>query len=272
MRDLGYLEGRDYRVETRFASDDTSRLAAFAAELVALKVDIIVALTTISASAAHKVTREIPIVTNAADPVGNGLAASLSHPGGNVTGTTSLNVELAAKRVDLLRQIVPGIQRVGILYNPDNPTELAGLREFESACNRIGLRPVRAPARNANELAAAFQTLNRASVQGFVMTSSSLLESREKIIEYAARSRLPAIYARSVLAEEGGLIAYGPDYLAVYRRCAGYVDKIFKGAKPGDLPIAQPDKYELVINLKTAKTLGIKVPDALLVRADNVIE
>jgi putative ABC transport system substrate-binding protein len=272
MRDLGYVEGRDYRVETRSAANDFSRLPALAAELVALRVEVIVALTTAAAVAAHKVTREIPIVTNGGDPVGNGLAANLSHPGGNVTGTTSLSSELYMKRVDLLRQLLPGVQRVGFLYNPDNPADQTGLKRFESACNQIAIHPIRSPARNANELVAVFQTLKQARAQALVVISGSMLTWRGEIIEAAAKNRLPAVYARNVFVEEGGLIAYGPDYLDVYRRSASYVDKILKGAKPGDLPIEQPETYELAINLNTARALGIKIPDAILLRASKVIE
>jgi putative ABC transport system substrate-binding protein len=272
MRDLGYVEGRDYKFETRLATNDLSRLPALAAELVALRVDVIVALTTAAAVAAHKVTREIPIVTNAGDPVGNGLAANLSHPGGNVTGTTSLSSELYVKRVDLLRQLLSGVHRVGFLYNPDNPADQFGLRQFESACNKIAVHPVRSPVRNDNELAPAFQALRQAKVQALVVSSRSMLAWRGKIIEATAKNQLPAVYTRSVFVEQGGLIAYGPDYPDVYRRSASYVDKIFKGARPGDLPIEQPGTYELAINLNTARQLGIKVPEAILLRASKVIE
>jgi putative ABC transport system substrate-binding protein len=271
LRDRGYVEGRDYRLEKRYAALDAGNLPALATELVELKVDIIVALTTSAAIATRKITREIPIVTDTGDPVGNGLAASLSHPGGNVTGMTSLSQELYVKRVDVLRQLLPGIQRIGFLYNPDYPADARGLKQFESACSKISLRAIRAPARNASELPLAFATLSRAGAQGLVVTSRSQLGSRDKIIESAAKNRLPAVYSRSTFVNEGGLIAYGPNYPDVYRRCAGYVDRIFKGAKPGDLPIEQPDKYELAINLKTAKALGITIPPSLLLRADDVI-
>jgi putative ABC transport system substrate-binding protein len=271
LRDLGYVEARDYRLETRFTYD-MGHLPALAAELVALKIDILIALTTSAAIAARKVTHDVPIVTNAGDPVGNGLAASLSHPGGNVTGMTSLSSELYVKRVDLLHQLVPGVHRVGFLYNPDNPADQLGLKQFESACKKIPLDPIRAPVRNAGALTTAFQALKRDGARGLLVTSRSLLGSRDKIIEYAASNNLPVVYARTVFVDEGGLIAYGPDYLDVYRRCAGYADKILKGARPGDLPIEQPDKYELAINLRTAKALGIKVPDAILLRADKVIQ
>jgi putative ABC transport system substrate-binding protein len=271
MRDRGYVEGRDYRLEKRFATLNARSLRALATELVTLRVDVIVALTTSAAIATREVTREIPIVTDTGDPVGNGLAASLSHPGGNVTGMTSLSQELYPKRVDLLRQLLPGIQRVGFLYNPDYLADQRGLKQFESACNKASLRPIRAPARSASELASAFETLSRANAQGLIVASRSQLASRGKIIESAARSRVPAVYSRTIFVDEGGLAAYGPDYLNVYRRCAGYVDRILKGARPGDLPIEQPDRYELAINLKTAQALGIKVPDAILLRMDKVI-
>lgn len=272
MRDLGYVEDRDYRVEARVTTNDLSRLPALAAELVGAKVDVIVALTTSAAVAAHNVTREIPIVTNAGDPVGNGLAANLSHPGGNVTGTTSLSSELYLKRVDLLHQLVPGVQRVGFLYNPDNPADQFGLKQFESACVKIAVHPIRSPARNANEVAPAFQALIQARAQALVVTSRSMLSWRGTIVQAAAKNQLPAVYTRDAFVEEGGLIAYGPDYVDVYRRTASYVDRIFKGARPGDLPIEQPDKYVLAINLKTARALGIKVPETILLRASKVIE
>jgi putative ABC transport system substrate-binding protein len=226
MRELGYVEGRDYRVEARFSANDFSRLPALAAELVALRVEVIVALTTSGAIAAQKITRDIPIVTNAGDPVGNGLAKSLSHPGGNVTGTTSVSSELYVKRLDLLRQLLPGVQRVGFLYNPNNPVDQLGLKQFEAAYNKIGIHPVRSPTRNEHGLIPAFQALRQARAQGAVATNRSMLDWRGRIIEAAAMNQLPIVYARSVFVEEGGLIAYGPDYLDVYRRTASYVDKI----------------------------------------------
>jgi putative ABC transport system substrate-binding protein len=272
LRDHGYVEGRDYRLEKRYTTLDAGDLPALATELVALNVDIIVALTTSAAIAARNVTRDIPIVTDTGDPVGNGLATSLSHPGGNVTGMTSLSQELYIKRVDLLRQLLPGIQRIGFLYNPAYAADARGLKQFESACSRIAVRVIRAPARSASELPSAFAALTQARAQGLVVTSRSQLGSRDKIIDSAAQNHLPAMYSRSVFVDEGGLIGYGPSYVDVYRKCAGYVDRIFKGARPGDLPIEQPDKFELVVNLKTAAALGLAIPQSLLLRADRVIE
>ena len=272
MRELGHVEGRDYRVESRFGQGDLSRLPALAAELVALKVDLIVALTTPAAVAARTATREIPIIADSGDPVGTGLAASLSHPGGNITGLSNLSDELYAKRLDLLRQILPGMRRAGFLYNPDNPIDRRSLKQFESACDKLNINSIRAPARNGEEITSAFQTLSREKAQGLIVVSASMYRLRGKIIEHAAKNHLPAIYARNVFVESGGLITYGTDYPEQYRRFAAYADKIFKGAKPGDLPMEQPTKFEMIINLKTAKALGVKIPDVIMLRADKVIE
>jgi putative ABC transport system substrate-binding protein len=275
MRELGYLEGRDYAIEQRSAQADLARLPALAAELVALKVDVIVSSGTPSAMAARNATREIPIlITTAGDPVGSGLAATLSHPGGNVTGLTQgVGTDLYTKRLDLLRQILPGMRRVGYLYNPDNAGNVQSLRQFESDCVKLQLKPIRAPLRKAQEIAAAFNTLQRDKAQGVIVPNPSTSSAwRESIIDQVAKHRLPAIYASSIFPESGGLISFGTNNTDLYRRAAAYADKIFKGAKPGDLPIEQPLKFETVINLKTAKALGIKFPDGIMLRADKVIE
>jgi putative ABC transport system substrate-binding protein len=274
MRELGYAEGRDYAIEQRFSQADLARLPALAAELLALKVDVIVSSGTPSAVAASKATREIPIlIATAGDPVGSGFAVSLSRPGGNVTGLTSLALDLYTKRLDLLRQMLPDMRRVGFLYNPDNGSDALGLRRFESDCGKLGFKSVRAPVRKAQEIAAAFKTLQRDKAQGLIVTNRSTnLVWRESIFEFSAKHRLPAVYGQSLFAESGGLISYAPNIPDLYRRAAAYAVKIFKGAKPGDLPIEQPLKFETVINLKTAKALGIKIPDVVLLRADKVIE
>jgi putative ABC transport system substrate-binding protein len=273
MRELGYVEGKDYKVEERSAGGDPGRLQAMAAELVARKVELILTTVTLSALAARRATRNIPIITTSAgDPVGSGLAASLSHPGGNVTGLTSISAELYAKRLDLMRQIMPAMRRVGYLYNPDNPVDQLGLKRFEAACAKINCNVLRAQARKNDDIRAAFKVLTGEKVQAVIVTSSSMLGLRATIVKEAAMSRLPAIYARSVFAETGGLISYGPDYKDMHRHAAIFVDKVLRGAKPGDLPIEQPTKYELVVNLKTARTLGIKMPDVIMLRADKVIE
>jgi ABC-type uncharacterized transport system substrate-binding protein len=274
MRELGYTEGKGYAIEQRFAQGDLARLPALVAELLALKVDVIVPSGTPAAVAARNATRELPIViATVGDPVGNGLAATLRRPGGNVTGLTSINVELYTKRLDLLHQILPGMHRVGLLYNPDNPGAVLVLKQFESDCGKLGFKSIRAPARKAEEIAAAFMTLQRDKAQGLVVSNSSTNSAgRGSIIEHATKNRLPAIYGQSLAADAGGLISYAPNIPDQYPRAAAYADKIFKGAKPGDLPIEQPNKFETVVNLKTAKALGIKIPDIVMLRADRVIE
>jgi putative ABC transport system substrate-binding protein len=274
MRMLGYAEGKNYVMEHRSAQTDLARLPALVAELIALKVDLIVTSGTRSAVAAHNATLEIPIlVPNTADPVGAGLAATLKHPGGNVTGLAGLNAELHTKRIDLLRQILPGMRRVGFLYNPDGAASALVFKQFEAACNKLQFKPIRAPLRKAQEIAAAFNTLKRDKAQGLIVSPVSTNTGwRASIIEHAAKYRLPAVYGESLFPESGGLISYAANTVDQYRRAAAYADKIFKGAKPGDLPIEQPLKFETVINLKTAKALGIKFPDGIMLRADKVIE
>ena len=273
MRELGYTEGRDYVIEQRSAQNELTRFSALAAELVALKVDFIVTSGTPSALAARNATKEIPILlTTTSDAIASGLAASLRRPGGNVTGLVSLSSELYTKRLDLLMQIVPGLQRVGFMYNPDNPADLQGLDTFEADCTKLNIKSIRAPLRKREDIETAFSSLRRDRVQALVVTSSSTIFIWDKAIqEYAAKLRLPAMYGARAQIESGGLISYSPDRVDLYRRAASYAGKIIEGAKPGDLPIELPTKYELVINLKTARALGITVPQSLLVRADEVI-
>ncbi len=247
MRELGYAEGKDYAIEHRSAENDLARLPALAAELLALKVDVIVPSGTPSAVAARNATREIPIlIVTVGDPVGSGLAASLRRPGGNVTGLTNLASDLVTKHLDLLRQILPDMRRVGFLYNPDNAANVLGLKQFESDCGKLGFNSIRAPVRKAEDIATAFNTLKRDKAQGMIVTAaSSNIAWRESIIEHAAKHRLPAIYGENLFAESGGLLSYAANFPDLYRRAAAYADKIFKGAKPGDLPIEQPTKFEL---------------------------
>jgi putative ABC transport system substrate-binding protein len=274
LRELGYAEGRDYVTEHRSAQSDISRLPAFAAELLALKVDVIVSSGTPSAVAAHNTTRDVPIlITTAGDPLGSGLAVSFRRPGGNVTGLTGLTTELYTKRLDLLRQMLPGIRKVGFLYHPDNSSDTLGLRRIELDCAKLKLQPLPAPVRESRELAAAFNKLKRDKADALIVSNASTHGIwRESIVEQAVKHRMPAIYGRPAFTESGGLISYSTDAPDLYRRAAAYADKIFKGAKPGDLPIEQPMKFETVINLKTAKALGIKIPDVVMLRAERVIE
>ncbi len=274
MRELGYTEDKNYVIEQRSAQSELARLPALAAELLALKVDLILSSGTPSAVAARNATREIPIlIITVGDPIGAGLAATLARPGGNVTGVTALTSELVTKRLDLLRQLLPGMRRVAMLYDPDNLADALSLKRFESDCAKLKLNPIHAPVRKAQEIEAAFNTLKRDKVQGLIVTNSTTMTgSRQTIIQQAAKHRLPAIYGLSLFAESGGLITYSANAADLNRRAAVYADKIFKGAKPGDLPIEQPTKFETVLNLKAAKALGIKIPDVIMLRADKVIE
>ena len=274
MSALGYAEGRDYVIEHRSAQADYGRLPAVAAEMVALKVDVIISSGTPSAVAASKATGDIPIlITNVGDPISIGLAASLARPGGNVTGLTSLSSELITKRLDLLHQLLPRMRRVALLYDPNNRSDALNLSRFESDCGKLKIQPIRAPARNAGEMAAVFKILARDKAQALIVTGAATnAASLDRIIEHAAKLRLPTAYNNSYMAKSGGLISYGQDVPDRYRRIAVFVDKIFKGAKPGDLPIEQPMRFEFVVNMKTARALGIKIPNSILVQATKVIE
>jgi putative ABC transport system substrate-binding protein len=274
MHALGYAEGRNYAIEQRSAQNDPARLPGLAAELLALKVDLIVAHGSPSTMAARNASREIPIlIATVGDPVGSGFAASLRRPGGNVTGLTGLTAELYTKRLDLLRQILPGLRRVAMLYDPDNASAVLGFRNLESDCKKLGFKSLSAPLRKAEEIVGLFNALQRDRAQGLIVgASNTYVAWRESIIENAAKHRLPAVYGVSVFVESGGLLSYAPDNFDLFRRTAAYADKIFKGAKPGDLPIEQPTRFEMIINLKTAKALGIKIPGSVLVQATKVIE
>jgi putative ABC transport system substrate-binding protein len=198
----------------------------------------------------------------------------LARPGGNVTGLTQdVGTELFAKRLDLLRQILPGMRRVGILHNPDNAADAPIVRQFESDCAKLRLKSLRAPVRKKEEIPAAFDTLKRGQVQGLIVTPAGPNAAwRDDIVAHAAKHRLPAVYALNIWPDAGGLISYGANIMDLYRRVATHADKLFKGAKPADLPVEQPTKFEMVINMKTAKALGIKIPDVVMLRADRVIE
>lgn len=274
MSELGYVEGRDYIVEERTAKSEIARLPALAAELVALKVDVIFTAGTPAALAARKATGDIPIViATAGDPVGSGLAATLAHPGGNVTGLTNISSELVTKRLDVLRELLPRMQRVGLLYDPDNALDALSLVRFESYCTKLKLQGIRAPMRKAGEVDEAFAMLTRNKAQAVIVPPSNTNHaSRTVIVQRALKLRLPTVVGRADYAEAGGLVSYAPDILDLHRRSAAYVDKIFKGARPGELPIEQPTKFEFVVNMKTAKVLGIKIPNSILVQATKVIE
>ena len=272
LHELGYVQGRDYVIEQRSAKGDLGLFPALAVELLALKVDLIVATSAASAKAARDATRDVPIViTGVGDPVGIGLADSLRRPGRNVTGLSNQAAELTIKHLDLMRQIMPDLRRVGYLYDAD--VGVATVVRLEGECSKLKIQCIRAAVREAQDIPGVFGALQRDKAQGLIVGSGNRLVAwRDTIIDHAARQRLPAIYNSTVAADAGGLIAYFSNGFERYRRAATYVDKIFKGAKPGDLPIEQPTKFELIVNLKTAKALGITIPQSILVRADRVLE
>jgi putative ABC transport system substrate-binding protein len=277
LRDLGYVEGRNVVIEIRDAEGKPERLPALAAELVALKVDVIVAPNTPQALAAKQATRTLPIVFSfVADPVASGLITSLARPGGNVTGLSSLTPELVGKRLELLTQAVPGLSRVALLWQPGfqgERTEQDMLKGAEVAARALGMRLQFVEARGPDDFDRAFADMTRARAGALtVLGSTMFISERRRLVDLAAKNRLPAVYARREYVDAGGLMSYGSNIADLFRRTATYVDKILKGAKPADLPVEQPTKFELVINLKTAKALRLTIPQSVLGRADEVIQ
>jgi putative ABC transport system substrate-binding protein len=276
LRELGWVEGQNIVIEYRFAEGRLERLPDLAAELVRLKVDIIVASPTPGVAAAKNATETIPIVmlSGSADPVGLGFIASLARPGGNVTGLSySVGPEIFSKGLELLKETVPKIRRVAILSNPASPVQPLIIREVNAAARSMGVQLQLLEARGPNEFDGAFAAMAKERVGALLVVADSIfLLHRTRLADLAARSRLPAAYGVREHVEAGGLMSYGPSLRDVFRRGATYVDKILKGAKPGDLPVEQPTKFELVLNLKTAKALGLTIPDSLLRRADEVIQ
>jgi putative ABC transport system substrate-binding protein len=277
LRDLGYVEGRNLVIAYRDAEGKLERLPALAAELVALKVDVILAPTTPPALAAKQATRTLPIVfATVADPVTSGLVTSLARPGANVTGLSNLTPELVGKCLELLTRAVPGVSRVAALWQPGGHgerTEKDMLKEADVAARALGVRLQFVEARGPADFDRAFSDMTRARAGALtVLASARFYSERRRLADLAAKHRLPAVYSLREFVDAGGLMAYGPNIADSYRRAATYVDKILKGAKPGDLPVEQPTKFELVINLKTAKALGLTIPQSLLGRADEVIQ
>jgi putative ABC transport system substrate-binding protein len=277
LRDLGYVEGRNVVIELRDAEGKFERLPALAAELVALKVDVIVAPSTLAALAAKQATRTLPIVfIGANDPVTDGLVASLARPGGNVTGLATLVSELVGKYLELLKQALPEVSRVAFLWHPGGSgerTERDMLKAAEAAARALGVRLQFVEVRGPEDFDRAFSDMTRARAGALTVFGSSMFVSeRRRLADLAAKNRLPGMYPIREFVDAGGLMAYGPNNADLLRRAATYVDKILKGAKPGDLPVEQPTKFELVINLKTAKALGLTIPQSVLGRADEVIQ
>src|SRR5438046_354911 len=277
LRDLGYVEGRNLVIEYRTAEGKWDRFPALAAELVALKVDVLVAANSLAVLPAKRATRTIPIVfTGAPDAVGSGFVTSLARPGGNVTGLSALTPELVGKCLEHLNQAVPGASRVAVLWHPGaygERMEKDMLKEADVAARALGVRLQVGEARGPADFDRAFSDMTKARAGALtVLTSGLFFNERSRLVALAAKSRLPAVYPWREAVDAGGLMAYGANHADLYRRAATYVDKILKGAKPGDLPVEQPTKFDLVINLKTAKALGLTIPPSLLGRADQVME
>jgi len=272
--DLGYVEGRDLVIEYRWAEGQYERFPALIAELIALKVDVIVTAGTPAALAVRRATTTIPLVMVAVgDPVGSGLVKSLAHPGGTLTGLVSIAPDLEGKRLELLTEVVPRLSFVAFLLNPANTFHVTSEKQARAAAKALNLKVEFFPVRAEPEFDRAFQAMSSKRPGALIMLADRLfLHHRARIVEFAARNRLPTVYAYTELVEAGGLMSFGPSYPGMHHRAAYFVDKILKGSKPGDLPVEQPTKFELVINLKTAKALGLAIPQSLLQRADQVIE
>jgi putative ABC transport system substrate-binding protein len=273
LRELGWMEGRTITIEYRWAEGREERFAEIAAEFVRLKVELIVTSGTPAVMASKKATSVIPIVfATAGDPVGSGLVASLARPGGNVTGLATLANELAGKRLEILREIVPNLQRLAIMGNVGNPFTVLELGEVQAAARTLGLEVVMLEIRRAQDLAPAFNALKSRADALYVCTDALANTNRIRINIAAVGERLPTMHGSRDYVEAGGLMSYGPKFPDMFRRSADYVDRILRGAKPGDLPVEQPTKFDLVLNLTTAKALRLEVPPTLLAIADEVIE
>jgi ABC-type uncharacterized transport system substrate-binding protein len=277
LQELGYVEGRNLAIERRDGEWRSDRLPELAAELIALNVDVIVAWSTPAALAAKQSTNTIPIIAAVmADPIADELVTNLARPGGNITGSTFLGPELVAKRLQLLREVVPGLSRVAALWHPHAYSErtMAGiLREIEGAARNLGMQLQLAPASGPDDFASAFSAMTKERAEAFiVMPSPMLFGEHKRIVKLAADNRLPAMYQAREFVDAGGLMSYGVNLPDMFRRTATYVDKIVKGAKPGELPVEQPTTFEIVINLKTARELGLTISREFLLIADDVIE
>jgi putative ABC transport system substrate-binding protein len=273
LRELGYVEGKNIVFEYRYAEGKSDRLSELAAELVSLKVDIIVTTSSRSAHAAQQVTKTTPIVLTTGDPVGTGLAASLARPGGNVTGLSVLLPELSGKRLELLKETLPKLTRVAVLWNPTARPAADVLKEMEVAAHAYTLQLHLLEVRSADDIDTAFVEMKKARLNALLTNLDPLTTLHSKrIVELAVKNRWPGMYPTRQFVEEGGLMAYGVIIGDLYYRAATYVDKILKGAKPADLPVEQPKKFELAINLKTAKQIGLTIPPNVLARADRVIK
>jgi putative ABC transport system substrate-binding protein len=274
LRDLGYIEGRNLSLEVRYAEGRTERFSSLATELINLKVDVLVAASTPAALAAKQATTTIPVVMAAVgEPLQVKLVNSLAHPGGNITGLSLIAPELAAKRLDLLKQALPRLSRITVLWNSANQGMLARFQETQVGAQSLGVVLQSVTVQSPDDFQPLFATMSKEPPEALLVLADTVtVANRQHAVEFAARSRVPAIYETRVFVDAGGLMSYGVNMADHYRRTATYVDKIIKGAKPADLPVEQPTKFELVINLKTAKALGLTIPPSVLARADEVIQ
>ena len=274
LRDLGYVEGRNILIEYRWAEGKYERFPTLIAELIALKVDVIVTAGTPASLAVKKATTSIPLVMIAVgDPVGTGLITSLAHPGGNITGLTSIAGDLEGKRLELLREVVPGLSHVAVFWNPASPFQVISEKEVQTAARAFRMKVLSLGVQAPEQFDNAFATIRKERPRALLVLADRLfLHNRARIMEFATKNRLPGVYAYLELVEAGGLMSYGPSYADMHKRAAIYVDKILKGRKPADLPVEQPMKFEFVVNLKAAKQIGLTIPPNVLARADKVIK
>jgi putative tryptophan/tyrosine transport system substrate-binding protein len=274
LAEFGWVEGKNVAFEFRHAANRPDRLPEVVAELLRLDVDVIVAAGTLAPLAAKQATSTVPIVmSSAGDPLGTGLVASLARPGGNVTGLSMMVTDMAGKRLEIVKELLPRVSRVAVLWNAANPYPAVVFKETQDAAQKLGIEVQSLEVRGPDDFDRAFGEATRGHPDALITVNDPLTNDyREQITEFAAKSRLPAIYGIREIAQAGGLISYGVNVADLYRRTAGYVDKILKGAQPADLPVQQPTKFELVINLKTAKVLGLTIPETMLATADEVIE
>jgi putative ABC transport system substrate-binding protein len=274
LRELGWVEGQNLAIDNRNAGGQLDQMAGVAAELARREPDVIVAYSAAAALAARRATGTIPIVfVLVADPIGDGLVASLAHPGGNLTGLTTMSRELGGKRLQLLREAIPNLARVALLYDPDDPGASGGIPEHQAAAKVLGLALQLFEVRSSGEIERAFAAIKQWRAQALAVPPGPFTGANQtQIDELALKARLPTMYASRLSAERGGLMAYGPDFHDLARRAAAFVDKILRGTKPADLPVEQPGKFELVINLRTAKVLGVTIPPSVQLLADVVIK
>ncbi len=274
LRELGYVEGKNIVIEYRYAEGELNRLPGLADELVQLKVDLIVASSTPGVLAAKNATKTVPIImTNVGDPVGEGVVASLARPGGNVTGSAAVAPDLSGKRLELLKETIPKLSRVGVLWDPGSQGTTTLFKETEAAARAMKVQLQSLEVRKPEDFESAFKAATEERARALAVQQSAFITThRKRIVELATKNRLPTMFGEGAHVESGGLMSYGPSYNDLFRRAAIFVDKILKGRKPADLPVEQPTKFELVINLKTAKQIGLTIPPNVLARADKVIK